>query len=65
MSEPSGKRPRDPSEPADRVFPESIGELPKTDPPVEKPRNPAAVALGRLGGLKGGLARARCCPESC
>ncbi|MEZ5405115.1 MAG: hypothetical protein R3F23_02750 [Verrucomicrobiia bacterium] len=24
----------------------------------EKPKNPAAVALGRLGGLKGGKARA-------
>lgn len=31
-----------------------------TDVPVEKPavKNPAAVALGRLGGLKGGSARA-------
>ena len=30
-----------------------------TDKPTEKPRkkNPAAVALGRLGGLKGGPAR--------
>jgi hypothetical protein len=28
----------------------------KTPPPVEK--NPAAVALGRLGGKKGGAARA-------
>jgi len=26
--------------------------------PVEKEKNPAAVALGRLGGLKGGKARA-------
>jgi len=25
----------------------------------EKPKNPAAVALGRLGGLKGGNARAK------
>ena len=25
----------------------------------EKPKNPAAVALGRLGGLKGGKARAK------
>lgn len=31
------------------------GELPE-EPPSEK--NPAAVALGRLGGLKGGKARA-------
>lgn len=39
---------------------EAIGEKPKT-PPVPEPdpeKNPAAVALGRLGGLKGGKARA-------
>ena len=28
------------------------------DPPVDPDKNPAAVALGRLGGLKGGKARA-------
>lgn len=27
--------------------------------PVEKPKNPHAVALGKLGGLKGGKARAK------
>lgn len=32
------------------------GELPAQEPAREK--NPAAVALGRLGGLKGGKARA-------
>jgi ABC-type phosphate/phosphonate transport system ATPase subunit len=31
--------------------------VPDAEPPKEK--NPAAVALGRLGGLKGGLARAK------
>ncbi|MGD0382137.1 MAG: hypothetical protein ABSA77_01360 [Thermoguttaceae bacterium] len=31
--------------------------MPDAEPPKEK--NPAAVALGRLGGLKGGLARAK------
>lgn len=39
---------------------EAIGERPKT-PAVPAPdpgKNPAAVALGRLGGLKGGKARA-------
>lgn len=39
---------------------EAIGETPKT-PAVPEPdpkKNPAAVALGRLGGLKGGKARA-------
>lgn len=29
-----------------------------TSEPVKKEKNPAAVALGRLGGLKGGLSRA-------
>lgn len=29
-----------------------------TDKPDEHEKNPAAVALGRLGGLKGGKARA-------
>jgi len=28
------------------------------DPPVQPEKNPAAVALGKLGGLKGGRARA-------
>jgi len=49
-------RPRNPNELAHRIFLESIGELPKTEAPPEK--NPAAVALGRLGGLNGGAARA-------
>jgi hypothetical protein len=41
---------RDVSQNAIRVIEEAIGE------PLAK--NPAAVALGRLGGLKGGKARA-------
>ncbi len=53
----SKTRPRDPNELAHRVFLESIGEAPKTEPEV-KAKNPNAVALGRLGGLKGGVARA-------
>ncbi len=52
-------RPRDPNELAHRIFLESIGELPKTDPGATDPmKNPAAVAAGRLGGVKGGIARA-------
>jgi hypothetical protein len=58
MPDRSRTRPRDPNELAHRVFLESIGEAPKTAPPEVKPKNPAAVALGRLGGLKGGIARA-------
>jgi hypothetical protein len=50
------KRPRDPIQLAHQVFLESIGEKPKTDRPA--PKDPAAVALGR----KGGLARAAALP---
>ena len=56
------KRPRDPNQLAHQVFLESIGESPKLDPAapkaVDPTKNPHAVALGRLGGLKGGVARA-------
>ena len=30
-----------------------------TDPPIDEGKDPAAVALGRKGGLKGGKARAK------
>ena len=44
---------------ARRVVEEAIGEKLKGEPLDEPPKkNPAAVALGRLGGLKGGKARA-------
>jgi len=58
MPDRSSKRPRDPNQLAHRVFLESIGEAEKTAPPPAPEKNPAAVALGRLGGLKGGAARA-------
>jgi hypothetical protein len=47
------KKQPDPSETARRVLDIVV---PDAEPPKEK--NPAAVALGRLGGLKGGVARA-------
>lgn len=50
------RRPRDPFQLAHQVFQEAIGEAPKQDPDAGK--NPAAVALGKLGGAKGGHARA-------
>jgi len=50
------RRPRDPNELAFQVFKEAIGEAPPCEPEPEK--NPAAVALGKLGGAKGGKARA-------
>jgi len=41
---------------AKRILDESTGDAPKTNPPPAK--NAAAVALGQLGGKKGGAARA-------
>ncbi|HXP87435.1 MAG TPA: hypothetical protein VN841_22070 [Bryobacteraceae bacterium] len=58
MPDRSKTRPRDPNQLAHRVFLESIGEAERTEPPTPPQKNPAAVALGRLGGLKGGAARA-------
>ena len=51
-------RPKDPNQLAYQIMLESTGQFPKTAPPPVKPKNPAAVELGRLGGLKGGAARA-------
>ncbi len=48
----------DPIKIAERVLAEATGEKPKTPATPETTKNPAAVALGRLGGLKGGKARA-------
>ena len=42
---------------AKRILDEATGEASKTEPPPVK--NEAAVALGRLGGKKGGAARAK------
>ena len=61
------KRPADFNQRAYQVFREAIGEAPVQTPPEaalepEKPpereKDPAAVSLGRRGGLKGGPARA-------
>ena len=55
----SKKRPRDPNQLAAFVVGMSTGEMPIEITPDEKPvKNPAAVALGKLGGAKGGKARA-------
>ena len=64
MSEKTTKRPRDPNSLAFQIMLESTGQAPKYDPSAEPSKvvdiskNPHAVALGRLGGLKGGAARA-------
>ncbi len=41
-----------------QVVRESTGQAPKLEDEPEPVKNPAAVALGRLWGLKGGKARA-------
>lgn len=56
------RRPRDPNQLAKLVVDLAVGE--SEDTATTGGRNPAAVALGRLGGLKGGKARAqRLSPE--
>jgi hypothetical protein len=54
----SKKRPRDSNQLAYQIMLEATGQAPQFEPPSESAKNPAAVALGRLGGLKGGAARA-------
>ena len=54
------KRPRDPNQLAKLIVDLSTGETQDRDPGAGK--NPAAVALGKLGGVKGGKARAKKLP---
>jgi hypothetical protein len=49
------ERPLAPNQPAQQIVLEAPVKPKKQEPPQ---KNPAAVALGRLGGLKGGKARA-------
>ena len=49
------KRPRDANQLAKRIVDIATGDLSDADPDAGK--DPAAVALGRRGGLKGGKAR--------
>lgn len=51
------KRPRDPNQLAKNIVDLATGEM--VEVPVDDGRNPHAVALGRMGGLKGGKARAK------
>jgi hypothetical protein len=44
---------------AKRILDEATGDEPKTEAPAPQPKkNKAAVALGKMGGKKGGAARA-------
>ncbi len=57
MPKRSSKRPRDANQLARSIVDMATQE---TNPiPLDDGKNPAAVALGRLGGLKGGKARAK------
>jgi hypothetical protein len=51
------KRPRDPAQLAKLVIDIATGEV--EDRTGDEDKNPAAVELGRRGGLKGGKARAK------
>lgn len=64
MPERSKKRPRDPNQLAYQIMLESTGQAAKYEPgaeakPIDPSKNPHAVMLGRLGGIKGGAARAK------
>jgi hypothetical protein len=52
-----GQGPKDFNQIAFEVVQKATGQMPKEEPP-DANKNPAAVTLGRLGGLKGGKARA-------
>lgn len=56
MAEKHPKRPRDPNQLAKHIIGIATGEVDDAPPPNGK--DPAAVERGRLGGLKGGKARA-------
>lgn len=60
MPKRSSKRPRDTNELAKRIVDLATGEGPELSEQssADSGKNPAAVALGRLGGKKGGKARA-------
>jgi hypothetical protein len=62
MTERRPRRPRDPNQLAKRIVDIATGEVDDTDSPsrpVDPSKNPHAVELGRLGGKKGGVARAK------
>jgi hypothetical protein len=61
-SKPKKRPTKDPNVLARFILEQATGEAPAEEPeakPDEPQKNPAAVALGRMGGLKGGAARAK------
>jgi hypothetical protein len=63
MPKRSSKRQKDTQELARDVL-DAIAPSAEPKEDMEKAKNPAAVALGRLGGLKGGKARAKTLTKS-
>ena len=60
VPEKRNKRPRDGNMLAKSIVDIATGEVADRDPtPEEQGKDPAAVSLGRKGGLKGGKARAQ------
>jgi hypothetical protein len=60
MAEKHPKRPRDLNQWAKRMVDIATGAISDLEPtPEEQGKDPAAVARGRLGGAKGGIARAK------
>jgi hypothetical protein len=57
MPDRSSKRPTDPNQLAKLVVDIASGEADRATDSQRPEKNPAAVALGRLGGAKGGKAR--------
>lgn len=53
------KRPRDTNQIAKFIVDLATGDKEEDTPKINGHKNPAAVELGRLGGLKGGNARAK------
>lgn len=53
------KPPRDANQLAKFIVDRATGQAPTAPPQPEPQKNPAAVELGRLGGKKGGAARAK------
>ncbi len=60
-SKPKKPPTKDPNALARFILEQATGEAPAEEPEAkpEPQKNPAAVALGRMGGLKGGAARAK------
>lgn len=55
----SKRKPSDLNQLAKAIVDQATGDDPaESEAPADETKNPAAVALGRLGGLKGGKARA-------